>query len=339
MGADNLPFCDTRINRRRGLLASGTILLCQRCRGRSALRRQRARRGGGSGGGESGSGSRMLWRGRSGNLATRGRSVHTAASHSNALCVCSANTRFFFSAMAPAQQCKFTTLSARMHGPKVMDRLILRDDIPNGMPALSRARASTYAALVLHASNDPNAPVCVRRCVGPEDDEVILTLASDGMWLLYVGGSDTDNFTEWLHNAAVAVGAGSFDAVVNDLRILLKENVPPESSCTFVGYSRGAAIVLALADATDKDDYVITLGDPGLVLADDPSNVTALYNEFDMVFGLVRTASGTHEQVSKTNICRKGWFFEISDFGTHTNYAKTLQDEVNTAIFLVNMER
>jgi hypothetical protein len=114
-GADNLPICDTRINRRRGLLASGTILSCQRGSGRSALRRQRARRGGGSGGGGSGSGSRMLRRGRGGNLATRGRSVHTAASHSNALCVCSADKRFFFSAMAPTHQCKSNTLRTRMH--------------------------------------------------------------------------------------------------------------------------------------------------------------------------------------------------------------------------------
>jgi hypothetical protein len=100
IGADNSSICDTRINRRRGLLASGTILLCQRGSGRKAVRRQRARQSGGSGGGGSDSGSRMLRRGRGGNLATRGRSVHTTASHSNALCVCDADNRFFFSAMA-----------------------------------------------------------------------------------------------------------------------------------------------------------------------------------------------------------------------------------------------
>jgi len=193
--------------------------------------------------------------------------------------------------------------------------------------SLSREDASWYALCALEAAADPAILAQERAVVGEAQDEALLLRVRPGEWVLYVGGSDLDNTAEWVHNVAVAVGMSTFAGVVKELQELLSRHVLEEDLCVFVGYSRGAAIVLALANATHKEDYVVTLGDPGLVQADRDDHVTALRNQFDLVFGLVGEVAGDELVVSHAHVARKGWFFTVKDVGTHLNYRETLTDD------------
>jgi hypothetical protein len=198
---------------------------------------------------------------------------------------------------------------------------------PEEMGALSKEDAAKYAALALEAAA-ARGPVVERRKLGPAQDEVLLARCSNGAWLLYVGGSDLDNSQEWLHNAAVFLGRDSFAEIVQELKtLLLSHHVTAAETCVFVGYSRGAAIVLALAEASHKDDFVVTLGDPGLVRPAEDEHVTALRNQFDALFGIIAQPAGTHEQVSTARLTRTGWNFHLTDVGGHLNYPTTLQNE------------
>lgn len=196
---------------------------------------------------------------------------------------------------------------------------------------LSKTNAAKYALVALEIAQDKQAPVWTRQKVGPVSDEAVLARLSNGAWLLYIDGSDMDTPWEWMHNAGVCADLLSFDSVVKDLQTLLAEFVSREDLCVFVGFSRGAAIVLSLAQATNKDDHVITLGDPGLVRPSDDGNVVSLRNQFDLLYGIIGNPVGDEHDVSQAYVTRTGWRFELQDVGYHTNYVETLKNEAAQA--------
>ena len=199
--------------------------------------------------------------------------------------------------------------------------------------ALQKEDAAKYALLAMTAHRK-KVRFEVDTTVGEAHDEVYLTHLDDGSALVYIDGSDLDNTLEWRNNLQVWCGA-DFGGAVGRISQIIDEHVGSEK-CIIVGYSRGASIAVAVGALSEKETYVVTIGDPALVQSDE-TNVTALTNQFDFVYGLCGIPVGEPTEggrraplvTSNARWRRSGWKVWLDDVGRHTNYEHTLVDEAS----------
>ena len=67
------------------------------------------------------------------------------------------------------------------------------------------------------------------------------------------------------------------------------------------------------------ENHVVTIGDPGLATSGE-KNIASLYNQYDIVYGMVAEPTGVQYSVSK-------WW----QYYGHMSYGKSLKDEANAA--------
>ena len=191
---------------------------------------------------------------------------------------------------------------------------------------LTREVAARYALLALTARSK-KVRFDVDLQVGEARDEVcIFRLPGEHVCkVLYIDGSDLDNTLEWRSNLRKYCG-GDFGGAVPAILALIENQIREGEELVIVGYSRGASIAVAVGELSDKERYVVTVGDPGLATSDE-NNVTSLFNQFDFVYGLVGDPTGEKHQVSHARWRWDGWALKVDDVGRHTNYQDTLVDD------------
>ena len=198
--------------------------------------------------------------------------------------------------------------------------------------ALNKEDAAKYALLAMSAHRK-KVRFEVDTSVGDARDEVYLTHLDDGSALVYIDGSDLDNTAEWRNNLRTWCG-GTFGGAVEKIRDLIDDHVKDEK-CIIVGFSRGASIAVAVGALSQKDTFVVTVGDPALAQSSE-DNVTPLTNQFDFVYGLCGVPTGEPTDpdgrraplvTSNARWRRSGWKVWLDDVGRHMNYETTLVDE------------
>ena len=162
------------------------------------------------------------------------------------------------------------------------------------------------------------------KSIGDAGDELWL-LPHETTLLVYIGGSDS--WAEWKDNVREFVGDTGFAGATVAASAILKSEAASFARVVLVGYSRGASIALAVANAIPAVvSAVVTLGDPGLV-THCSTPVCSLFNEFDFVYGIAGPPVGVRHQLSHARLQRRGWTLALVDVGIHTNYGVTLADE------------
>ena len=204
--------------------------------------------------------------------------------------------------------------------------LLRKSEMP--YKSLSKQEASKFALLALTA-RQKRVPFEAALTVGKAEDEVFFIRPEKNTLIVFIDGSDLDNISEWRNNIEKYVG-GTFGGAVPEICQLLESKVREGDFCVIVGYSRGASIAIAVGETSEREHYVVTVGDPGLATSEE-KNVTSLFNQFDVVYGLVSRPTGEAHCVSSARWKREGWRISIEDVGIHTNYGTTLVDEASGA--------
>jgi len=165
--------------------------------------------------------------------------------------------------------------------------------------------------------------------VGEYDDDVYVKQFKERKEaIVYIDG--TNSIEEWTGN--ILAPTGDFGGAEDEICEILKSlHASGFDTIILVGYSRGASIAVKVGDISDYETYVVTIGDPGLCVSTE-ENITCLYNQYDIVFGLWMPPSGKHEQVSSLKYRWNGWGVTCEDIGTHMNYGETLQNEADKSV-------